>query len=102
LASSPLTQGFGCFAAFTLGFAIPRFQRWELLFSYNVLTLTSVCTCIVSLKIRRASLLIFQTNIAILIGYFNKFVIVFNSLQARFLIAELAVFALPAFLRRAQ
>jgi len=23
-----LTQGFGCGAAFTLGFAAPRFQRW--------------------------------------------------------------------------
>ena len=39
-----ITQGFGCFAAFTLGFAIPRFQRLESLFAHYALTRTSDCT----------------------------------------------------------
>jgi hypothetical protein len=30
--SSIITQGFGCFAAFALGFAVPRFQRFALIF----------------------------------------------------------------------
>ena len=42
--SSPLTQGFGCFAAFTLGFAISRFQRLESFFAHHALTRTSNCT----------------------------------------------------------
>jgi hypothetical protein len=29
LPSGSATQGFGRFATFTLGFAVPRFQRWN-------------------------------------------------------------------------
>jgi len=38
------TQGFGCFAAFTLGCDIPRFQRLQLFLAHNVLSPTSICS----------------------------------------------------------
>jgi hypothetical protein len=34
-------QGFGCFAAFTLGFAVSRFQRLKLFLAHNALSFTS-------------------------------------------------------------
>jgi hypothetical protein len=42
--NSFLTQGFGCFAAFTLGCDIPRFQRLQLFLAHNVLSPTSICS----------------------------------------------------------